>query len=61
MEGKPQTGFFLSEVIVFDTESHSILLDKMSSCIPYKYTIQGMNNRPTGCAQRVVVNKVPSG
>ncbi|KAK4822223.1 hypothetical protein QYF61_011864 [Mycteria americana] len=45
----------------FDTASHSILLDKMSSIRLDKSIIHWMNYWLTGRAQRVIVNEVTSG
>lgn len=61
-QGKPVdvVGFFYFGK-AFDTVSHSILLDEMSSIQLYKSMIRWVNNWLTGWVQRVIVNGVTSG
>ncbi|GAB0204012.1 mitochondrial enolase superfamily member 1 [Grus japonensis] len=60
-QGKPVDVIFLDFSKAFDTVSHSILLDKMSSIQFDKNIVQWVSNWLTGRAQRVMVNGVTSG
>ena len=60
-EGKAVDVAFLDFSKAFDTGSHSILLDKVSSMQLDTHTIQWVNNWLKGQTQRVVVNVVTSG
>uniref|UniRef100_A0A8B9CLT0 Reverse transcriptase domain-containing protein n=1 Tax=Anser brachyrhynchus TaxID=132585 RepID=A0A8B9CLT0_9AVES len=55
-QGKPADVIFLDFSKAFDTVSHRILLDKMSSIQLNKNIIRWVSNWLTGRAQRVVVN-----
>ncbi|GAB0190793.1 mitochondrial enolase superfamily member 1 [Grus japonensis] len=60
-QGKPVDVIFLDFSKAFDTVSHGILLDKMSSIQFDKNIVQWVSNWLTGRAQRVMVNGVTSG
>ena len=60
-QGKPVDVGFLDFSKAFDTVSHSILLDKISSAQLDKSIIRWVSNWLTGWAQRVIVNGVTSG
>ena len=60
-QGKPADVTFLDFSKAFDTVSHRILLDKMSSIQLNKNVIQWVSNWLTGRAQRVVVNGATCG
>ncbi|KAK4807113.1 hypothetical protein QYF61_018454 [Mycteria americana] len=60
-QGKPVDVGFLDFSKAFDTVSHSILLDKMSSIQLDKSIIRWVTNWLTDWAQRVLVNGVTSG
>ncbi|GAB0210315.1 chromodomain-helicase-DNA-binding protein 1 [Grus japonensis] len=60
-QGKPVDVIFLDFSKAFDTVSHSILLDKMSSIQLDKNIVRWVSNWLTGRAQRVMVNGVTSG
>ncbi|GAB0179481.1 mitochondrial enolase superfamily member 1 [Grus japonensis] len=60
-QGKPVDVIFLDFSKAFDTVSHSILLDKMSSIQFDKNTVQWVSNWLMGWAQRVMVNGITSG
>ena len=60
-EGKPDDVTFLDFSKAFDTDSHRILLDKMSSIQLDKNIIRWVSNWLMGRAQREVVNGVASG
>ncbi|GAB0207904.1 mitochondrial enolase superfamily member 1 [Grus japonensis] len=60
-QGKPVDVIFLDFSKAFDTVSHSILLDKMSSIQFDKNIARWVSNWLTGRAQRVMVNGVTSG
>ncbi|PKU36917.1 rna-directed dna polymerase from mobile element jockey-like [Limosa lapponica baueri] len=55
-EGKAVDVFFLDFSKAFHTVSHSILLDKLSSCEMSRYMVRWVKNCLNGKAQRVVVN-----
>uniref|UniRef100_A0A8B9T7L1 Reverse transcriptase domain-containing protein n=1 Tax=Anas platyrhynchos TaxID=8839 RepID=A0A8B9T7L1_ANAPL len=60
-QGKPADVIFLDFSKAFDTVSHRILLDKMSSIQLNKNIIRWVSNWLTGRAQRVMVNGAASG
>ncbi|GAB0188372.1 mitochondrial enolase superfamily member 1 [Grus japonensis] len=60
-QGKPVDVIFLDFSKAFDTVSHSILLDKMSSTQLDKNIVRWVSNWLMGQAQRVMVNGVTSG
>ncbi|GAB0206716.1 mitochondrial enolase superfamily member 1 [Grus japonensis] len=60
-QGKPVDVIFLDFSKAFDTVSHSILLDEMSSIQFDKNIVRWVSNWLTGQAQRVMVNGVTSG
>ncbi|GAB0187060.1 mitochondrial enolase superfamily member 1 [Grus japonensis] len=60
-QGKPIDVIFLDFSKAFDTVSHSILLDKMSSIQLDKNIVRWVSNWLMGQAQRVMVNGVTSG
>uniref|UniRef100_A0A8B9I9X6 Reverse transcriptase domain-containing protein n=1 Tax=Anser brachyrhynchus TaxID=132585 RepID=A0A8B9I9X6_9AVES len=60
-QGKPADVIFLDFSKAFDTVSHRILLDKMSSIQLNKNIMRWVSNWLTGRAQRVVVNGATSG
>uniref|UniRef100_A0A8B9I876 Reverse transcriptase domain-containing protein n=1 Tax=Anser brachyrhynchus TaxID=132585 RepID=A0A8B9I876_9AVES len=60
-QGKPADVIFLDFSKAFDTVSHRILLDKMSSIQLDKNIIRWVNNWLMGRAQKVVVNGSTSG
>jgi len=55
-EGKTADVVFLDFSNAFDTVSHSILLDKLSSCEMSRYTLHCVKNWLKGRARKVVVN-----
>ena len=55
-QGKPVNVTFLDFSKAFDTVSHSLLLDKMSSTQLDKHVTQQVSNWLMGRAQRVTVN-----
>ncbi|KAJ7413878.1 RNA-directed DNA polymerase from mobile element jockey-like protein [Pitangus sulphuratus] len=57
-QGKPVDAIFLDFSKTFDTVSHRILLDKMSSTQLGKHIMWWVSNRLTVRAQRVIVNGV---
>ncbi|KAK4827810.1 hypothetical protein QYF61_021802 [Mycteria americana] len=60
-QGKPVDAFLFYFIKAFDTVSHTILLDKMSSIQLDKSIIWWVNNWLTGQTQRVIVHGVTSG
>uniref|UniRef100_A0A8B9ZV34 Reverse transcriptase domain-containing protein n=1 Tax=Anas zonorhyncha TaxID=75864 RepID=A0A8B9ZV34_9AVES len=60
-QGKPADVIFLDFSKAFDTVSHRILLDKMSTIQLNKNIIRWVSNWLTGRAQRVMVNGAASG
>ncbi|GAB0205052.1 mitochondrial enolase superfamily member 1 [Grus japonensis] len=60
-QGKPVDVIFLDFSKAFDTVSHSIFLDKMSSIQFDKNIVRWVSNWLMGCTQGVMVNRVTSG
>ncbi|GAB0188707.1 mitochondrial enolase superfamily member 1 [Grus japonensis] len=60
-QGKPADVIFSDFSKAFDTASHSILLDKMSSIQFDKNIVRWVSNWLTGLARRIMVNRVTSG
>jgi len=60
-QGKPVEVVFFYFTNAFDTVTHSILLDKMSSTQPDTSITHWLNNWLTDQARRVLVNEVTSG